>query len=193
MYGVPVRLDVAFTDLDGYLDEGKRDRARKHIEAFQEPLRKFLEQDEAVLVICLATLLPPHVWSRHDEYKNPGILVLSTRGFLHFYVDREEKWKGALRCARWGDFAELSIETHMLVSRLTTKYHDGTRETYMGLYIGELKHAHFVMQAMTAAGALEISPAHSITRLCAECGAGLPPEATVCPGCQAPVPVVVIK
>ena len=190
MYGVLVRLDVAFSNRVGEVDAGMRDRARKHIEAFQEPLRKFLEQDEAVLCIYLATLLPHIAWTRHDEYKNPAILVLGTRGFLHFYVDRNENWRGAVRCARWGDFAELSLETEMQVSRLTTKYHDGKSETYRGLYMAEMAHALFVIQTMTAAGATEISPAHSITRLCAECGGALAPLATACPGCQAPVPVL---
>ena len=57
-WGFPVREDVSFTDIQGVERGGDVRWARRAIEKLQEPLRKILEPDEAVLYIARGQIMP---------------------------------------------------------------------------------------------------------------------------------------
>jgi len=186
-FGVAVREDVAFTNHKGEEKSGVRKNAEKLLEKLQEPLRKFLEPDEAVFCIVRAQVMPSGVeqfflgW--HAMFLMPGALVLTNRRLIHVLVDRNGGWKRILRCARWGDIAEAKAKG-LLGARLTLKYRDGKKETFSQITGGDAKRIQLLLEAFLPAAAGETSPAQSITSLCPDCKALLNGGVYECPQCH---------
>jgi hypothetical protein len=185
--GVPVREDVAFANHKGVEKSGLRKRAEQLLDKLQEPLRKFLEPDEAVFCIARAQVMPSGVeqmflgW--HAMFLMPGVLVLTNRRLLHLLVERNGTWKRTVRCARWGDVEEAKAKG-FLGARLTAKYRDGRKEVYSALTGDDAKRIQLLLECLIPAGAAETSPALSMTSLCPECRSTLTPGIYECPSCR---------
>ncbi len=186
-FGIPVREDVAFANHKGVEKSGIRKRTEQLLDKLQEPLRKFLEPDEAVFCVARAHLMPGGLeqlflgW--HAMYLTPGVLVLTNKRLLHFLADRHGIWKRSLRCARWGDLEEAKAKG-LLGARFTTKYRDGKKETYSGLGGGDAKRIQRLLELFLPAAAGEASPQLSITSVCPDCGTPLTRGVYECARCR---------
>lgn len=185
--GVLVREDVAFADSKGVEKNGIRKRMEKLLEKLQDPLRKFLEPEEAVLCITRAQVMPSGFeqfflgW--HAAFLSPGVLVLTNRRLLHLLVKRNGTWRSSVRSARWGDLEEAKAKG-LLGGRLTLKYRDGRRETYSALGASDTKAIQALLSVLLPAAAGESSPQLAMTSLCPECRSPLTPAVYECPQCR---------
>ena len=186
-FGVPVREDVAFANHKGVEKSGIRKTTEKLLDKLQEPLRKFLEPDEAVFCIARAQMMPSGVeqlflgW--HAMFLMPGVVVLTNRRLFHLLVERNGTWKRSLRSARWGDFEEAKAKG-LLGARLTAKYRDGRKETFSALAGGDAKKIQLLLQTFLPAAAGETSSALSIASLCPDCRSPLTRGVYECPRCR---------
>ena len=130
--GVLVRGDTAFTNKKGEEKRDIRKRAEQALDKLQEPLRKILEPDEAVLYVARAQIQPggfeQFFLGWHATFLAPGVLVLTNRRLLHLLVTRSGTWNKSMRGARWGDIAEAKVQG-FVGARLKITYRDGTKET----------------------------------------------------------------
>jgi hypothetical protein len=185
-FGVPVREDVAFANHKGVEKGSIRKRTEQALEKLQEPLRKFLEPDEAVFYVARAQIVPSGVeqfflgW--HAMFLAPAMLVFTNRRLLHLLVERNGTWKKSLRCALWGDMEEAKAKG-FLGARLSIKYRDGRKEIYGQL--ADAKKIQLLLETLIPAAAGETSPAQSMTSLCPECRSPLTPAVYECPQCHA--------
>jgi hypothetical protein len=186
-FGVLVREDVAFANHKGVEKGGIRKSTEQALEKLQEPLRKFLEPDEAVFCIARAQIMPSGVeqfflgW--HALFLAPAVLVLTNRRLLHLLVQRNGSWKKSLRCANWGDMEEAKAKG-FLGAGLRIKYRDGRKEIYSGINRNNANIIRLLLETLIPAAAGETSPALSMTSLCPECRSPLTPDVYECPHCR---------
>jgi Bacterial PH domain len=186
-FGVLVREDTAFTNSKGVEKKGTRKRAEQALDKLQEPLRKILEPEEAVLYIARGQVMPSGVerfflgW--HALYLAPAVLVLTNRRLLQFFVGTNGAWKRGTRSVRWGDMEEAKVKG-LLGAKLNIKYRDGKKEVYWGMVRDDTNKIRLLLAALLPTAAGETSPAHSITSLCPECRAALTPGVYECPNCR---------
>lgn len=186
-FGVLVREDVAFANQKGIENSGIRKRTEQALEKLQEPLRKFLEPDEAVFCIARAQIMPSGIeqlflgW--HAMFLAPAMLVLTNRRLLHLLVQRNGSWKGSLRSANWGDMEEAKIRG-LWVGALRIKYRDGRKETYSRLTHLNTKIIQLLLATLMPAASGETSSALSMTSLCPECRSPLTADIYECPRCR---------
>jgi hypothetical protein len=185
--GVLVREDTAFSNYKGVEKKGIRKRAEQALEKLEEPLRKFLEPDEAVLYIARGQIMPSGVeqfllgW--HAHYLAPGFLVLTNRRLLHLLMTRKGTWRRCLRSARWGDLEGAKVKG-LLGAKLNLKYRDGKKEVYWGMRREDSNKIRVLLEALLPQAAGETSPALSMASLCPQCRAALLPGVYECPGCH---------
>ena len=186
-FGVLVRDDVALTNNKGVEKGGIRKRTEQALEKLQEPLRKFLEPDEAVFYIARAQIMPSGVeqfflgW--HAMFLAPAVLVFTNRRLLHLLVERNGKWKRSLRSTRWGDVEEAKAKG-FLGARLQIKYRDGKKEIYSAMARNDANKIQLLLETLLPAAAGETSPALAPTSLCPECRSPLSPGVYECPQCR---------
>jgi hypothetical protein len=182
-----VREDVAFTNRKGVEKRGIRKRAEQALDKLQEPLRKILEPDEAVLYIARATLLPglfeQFFLGWYVAYLAPATLVLTNRRLLHLSVTRNGSWNRGVRSARWGDLETARIKA-ILSPKLHIKYRNGKKEVYWRLRGDDGRKIRLLLEILLPGAASGTSPALSMTSLCPGCLAALTPGVYECPSCR---------
>jgi hypothetical protein len=182
-----VREDVAFTNRKGVEKKGIRKRTEQALEKLQEPLRKILGPDEAVLYIARAQLMPglfeQFILGWYVAYLAPATLVLTNRRVLHLSVTRNGSWNRGVRSARWGDLESAKIKG-LLSAKLHIKYRDGKKEVYWQLRGDDGKKIRLLLEVLLPTTSGETSPALSMTSLCPDCRAALTPEVYECPSCR---------
>jgi hypothetical protein len=185
--GILIREDVAFTNRKGVEKKSIRKRAEQALDKLQEPLRKILEPDEAVLYIARATLLPglfeQFFLGWYVAYLAPATLVLTNRRLLHLFVTRNGSWNRGVRSARWGDLESAKIKA-LLSPKLHIKYRDGKKEVYWRLRSDDGKKIRLLLEVLLPTAGGETSPALSMTSLCPECRTALTPGVYECPHCR---------
>lgn len=185
-FGVLVREDTAFTNSKGIEKKGIRKRAEQAVEKLQDPLRKFLEPDEAVLYIARGQIMPSGVerfflgW--HAAYLAPAVLVLTNKRMLQVFIARDGTWKRSLRSTRWGDVEEAEVKG-LLAAKLYIRYRDGKKEVYWGMIRDDAKKIQVLLEALHPPAG-ETSPTLSITSLCPECRTALTSGVYECPNCR---------
>ncbi len=187
-FGVLVREDTAFTNSKGGEKKGIRKRAEQAIDKLQEPLRKFLEPEEAVLYIARGQIMLAGVeryflgW--HAYYlAPPSMLVLTNRRLLQLFVQSNGTWKRGVRSARWGDMEEAKVKG-WLAAKLDIKYRNGKKEVYWGMIRDDSNKIKVLLEALLPSATSETSPALSVTSVCPECRAVLTPSVYECPRCR---------
>jgi hypothetical protein len=186
-FGILLREDVAFTNRKGVEKKGIRKRAEQALDKLQEPLRKILEPDEAVLYIARGQLMPGMIeqfflgW--YASYLAPATLVLTNRRLLHLFVRRNGSWNRGVRSARWGDLQDAKIKG-LLSAKLHIKYRNGKKEVYWRLRGDDPKKIRLLLEVLLPTATSETSPALSMTSLCPECRTALTPGVYECPGCR---------
>jgi len=185
-FGILVREDVAFANRKGVEKKGLRKRAEQALDKLQEPLRKILEPEEAVLCVARAQRLPgmfeQFFLGWYVAYLAPAVLVLTNRRLLHLSVKRNGSWNRGVRCARWGDMESAKLKA-FLSPKLHIKYRDGKKEVYWRLRSDDGKRIRLLLDVLLPAAFDETSPTLSMTSLCPECRAVLTPGVYDCPGC----------
>jgi hypothetical protein len=185
--GILIREDVAFTNRKGVEKKSIRKRAEQALDKLQEPLRKILERDEAVLYIARATLLPglfeQFFLGWYVAYLAPATLVLTNRRLLHLFVTRNGSWNRGVRSARWGDLESAKIKA-VLSPKLHIKYRDGKKEVYWRVRSDDGKKIRLLLEVLLPTAGGETSPALSMTSFCPECRTALIPGVYECPHCR---------
>ena len=186
-FGILVREDVAFTNRKGVEKKSVGKRAEKVLDKLQEPLRKILEPEEAVLYIARAQILPgvfeQFLLGWYVAYLTPAMLVLTNRRLLHLSVRRNGSWNRAVRSVRWGDL-ESGKTKGLLSAKLHVKYRNGKKEVYWRLRGDDGKKIRLLLEVLLPSAAGETSPALSMTSLCPECRGALTPGIYECPSCR---------
>jgi len=186
-FGIPLREDSAFANCQGVEKRGIRKRCEKGLGTLQEPLRKILEPEEAVLYIARGQIMPSGVeqlfLGMHAYYLAPAILVLTNRRLLHFCVTRRGLWSRSQRAARWGDMEEAKVNG-LLSPKLHIKYRSGKKETYWRFRIHDARKIRLLPEALLPHAAGESSSTLSIISLCPECRATLTSGVYECPNCR---------
>jgi hypothetical protein len=181
-FGIPLREDTAFTNRRGI-----RKRAEQALDKLQEPLRKMLEPDEAVLYIARGQIMPSRVeqffLGVHAYYLAPAMLVLTNRRLLHLFVTWNGMWKRGIRSARWGDMEEAKVKG-LLSAKLRIKYRDGKKEIYWRMRSDDGKKIQLLLEVLLPTAAGETSPALSMTSVCPDCRSALTPGLYECPQCR---------
>ena len=186
-FGILVREDTAFTNKKGAEKRGIRKRAEQALEKLQEPLRKILEPDEAVLYVARAQIQPggfeQFFLGWHATFLAPGVLVLTNRRLLHLLVTRSGTWNKSMRGARWGDIAEAKIKG-FVGARLNITYRDGTKEIYWRMIRDDSNKIQLLLETLLLQATGETSPALGLTSYCPECRAALTQGVYECPNCR---------
>lgn len=186
-FGIPLREDSVFTNCRGMEKRGIRKRSEKALDILQDPLRKILEPEEAVLYIARGQIMPSGLeqlfLGMHAYYLAPAVLVLTNLRLLHLGVTRRGFWSRSQRAARWGDMEAAKVNG-LLSPKLHIKYRGGKKETYWRLRINDARKIPLLLEALLPNAAGETSPALSIISLCPECRATLTPGVYECPTCQ---------
>jgi hypothetical protein len=186
-FGILLREDTVFTNRRGIEKRGIRKRAERALDKLQEPLRKMLEPDEAVLHIARGQMMPSGVerffLGVHAYYLAPAMLVLTNHRLLHLFVTWNGMWKRGMRSARWGDMEEAKAKG-LLSARLHIKYRDGKKEIYWRIRSDDGKKIQLLLEVLLPTAAGESSPALSMTSLCPDCRAALTPGVYECPNCR---------
>jgi len=186
-FGVPVREDVAFANQKGAEKSGIRKHAEKLLDQLQEPLRRFLEPDEAVFSIARARRMPSGFeqfflgW--HAMYLMPGVLIFTNKRLLHLFVRRDGSWNRSIRCACWGDLEQAKAKG-LLGARFTAKYRNGTKEVFSSLARHDTQRMQLLLNTFLPSAVGESSPALGMTSLCPDCRSPLTPGAYECPNCH---------
>jgi hypothetical protein len=185
--GILVREDTAFTNRKGVEKRGIRKRAEQALDKLQEPLRKILEPDEAVLYLARGQIMPGGIeqfflgW--HSYFLAPAMLVLTNRRLIHLLITRNGAWKKSTRSARWGDIEEAKVKG-LLSAKLNIKYRDGTKEIYWGMVHDDSNKIQLLLEVLLPQAGGETSSTLAMTNSCPECSAALTPGVYECPRCR---------
>jgi hypothetical protein len=185
--GVLVREDVAFANPQGVEKGGIRKRAEQLLDKLQEPLRKFLEPNEAVFCIVRAQIRPSGVEQFMLGWQafllSPAVLVITNRRVIHMLVNRSANWRHSFRYTLWGDMEEAKVKG-MIGGTLHLKFRNGKKEVYAGLNRNDVKTLKRFLEVVVPAGSHETSSYQGMTNLCPECRAPLTPGIYECPQCR---------
>jgi hypothetical protein len=184
--GLKVREDTLYTNREGEEKSGIRKRAEKALQRLQEPLRRVLGTDEAVLYVAYAqapvSTLEQLTLGWYLYYVSRCLLVLTNRRLLQVHVKRQGGWDGRLRSLAWGDVAEAKVQG-LLNLPLRLKYHDGRKETYWGLRRADGKKIQSLLESLLPASASESTAAQGATSLCPRCLSPLTARVYQCAKC----------
>lgn len=185
--GVRIRQDTIYSNQKGEEKKGIRKRAEKVLDKLQEPLRKVLMPEEAVLYItrCLSPIgaIERATLGWHVYLLTAAALVITNRRLLHIPVSRHGSWKKSVRAAFWGDMEEAKVKG-WLSSTLEVKYHDGKKETYWGLRREDAKKIKVLLSAVIPASRGESSAAQTIVSVCPNCQSALEAGVYQCRKCS---------
>jgi hypothetical protein len=185
--GLPVREDTAFTNRRGVEKRGIRKRAELALDKLQEPLRKILGPDEAVLYLARGQIMPGGIeqfflgW--HSYFLAPAMLVLTNKRLIHLLITRNGTWKKSVRSARWGDVEEANAKG-LLAAKLNIRYRNGTKEIYWGMIRDDSNKVQLLLEVLLPQAAGDTSSALAMTNFCPTCGAALTPGVYACPHCR---------
>lgn len=183
--GVPVREDTAYTNAKGREKGGIRKRTEKAIEKLQEPLRKVLEPEEAVLVVANArlpeSLLEQFFLGWLGAVTDTGLLVLTNRRLLFFLVGRNGSWKRSVRGAVLGDIEEAKVKTFL--ARLDLRFRNSAKEAYWRIGGEDAKRLKAIFPPLLQASGGEQSSYQRSVHLCPQCLAPLTEGIYLCPKC----------
>jgi len=186
-HGIMVRDDTAFTNRKGVEKRGIRRRTERALDKLQEPLRKILEPDEAVLYMARAQNVVggtgQFFLGSHYYFLAPTMVVLTNRRLLYLLVAWNGEWKRSMRGARWGDIEEAKV-TSLLGSGIRIKCRDGKKEVYRGMLRDDSTKIQVLLEALLPQAGNETSSALGMTSYCSECRAALIPEVYECPSCR---------
>lgn len=194
LHGVRVREDSLYTNRKGEEKKGIRKGAEKALGALQGILGKVLQPEEAVLYIVRCQPMPSagaQMMRGLSTYLAPVLLVFlvfTNRRLLRFGVAQKRlfarrlEWKRALRVASWGDIEEARVKG-WLSSTLNLRYRNGQKETYWRISRKDGDNIKLLLNAVTAAGGLEVSNAQGMASLCPDCQTVLTPQVYQCSRC----------
>jgi hypothetical protein len=181
-----LREDVAFTDTEG-VERGRDVRwAKRAIEKLQEPLRKILEPDEAVLYIARGQVMPAklqrYTQGTQSRYLEPAALVLTNRRLLHLTVKWNGHWDRSARGARWADIKEGHV-TGFLHGILHLEYRNGFKESYWRIPKSAAKKIQLLLDVLLPASASDVPAGLAMVSFCPDCFKPLTPNVYQCPRC----------
>jgi ribosomal protein L40E len=186
-WGFPVREDVAFTASRGIERSGAAKQTERAMEKLQEPLRKILEPDEAVLYFARGQIMPGkaerYLLGVQSHYLTQSALILTNRRLLQLSLKWNGQWNRNVRSARWGDVKEGHI-TGLLYGKLHIEYHQGSKETYWRIPKDAARKIQLLLNVLLPASAGETSAALAMASLCPECLAELTPGVYECRRCR---------
>lgn len=186
-WGIPLREDIAFSDSHGVEQRGLGERTRRALEKIQEPLRKILEPDEAVLYLAPAQIMPG--WPERlllgvqSHFLASVALILTNRRLLELSLKRNGEWNRNLRSVRWGDVKEGHV-TGRLYGKLHLEFRQGAKETYWRIRRDAAKEIQVLVDVLLPASAGETSEAMAMASFCPECFAALTPGVYECRHCR---------
>jgi hypothetical protein len=186
--GLRIREDLLYTNAKGEENKGMRKRADQALEKLQEPLRKILEQDEAVLYVTRAReklgTLEQLFLGWHAMFASDTLLLIFTnRRLMQLRVKNNGNWNQGIRCARWGDVQEARVKG-LGAKMLFLTYKDGSKESFWQIRGDDGKKVDLLVPALLAAGAGESTSAQGAVSLCPMCMASLTPEVYECNKCH---------
>lgn len=189
--GVRVREDVAFTSHKGEENEKVAKRARAALEKLQEPLRKLIQADEAVLCVAEAQapvgVLEQLTMGWYIYRVSRAVLVVTNRRLLHFLTRPKGfmswEWQQSLRSVAWGDLESAEVKG-WLGRELRLKYRDGKKEKYWGIRGPDAKKLKALIEVLLPQSAGETTSALGVTQLCPHCIAPLTMGVYQCSQCR---------
>src|SRR5512146_1421032 len=105
--GVPVRVDVAFTNKDGVEKNGIRKDAEKMLSKLGPALQRLLAADEFVVYLAGAcapmTGLEQYTFGWFAQFVSRVALVFTNQRVLAFRVNTNGEWRQSLRACALGD------------------------------------------------------------------------------------------
>jgi hypothetical protein len=186
-HGIMVREDTAFTNREGIEKLGIRKRTEQALDKLQEPLRKILGPDEAVLYVARAQIMLTGIEKLsiggYAALLAPAVLVLTNQRLLHLLVTWNGRWKRSMRGARWGDMDEAKVKGLLNVT-LNITYRDGRKEIFGRMMRNDAKKIQFLLEALLPHATGETFSALGMTSFCPECRAPLTREVYECANCR---------
>lgn len=186
--GLRIREDLLYTNAKGEENKGMRKRADQALEKLQEPLRKILEQDEAILYVTRAreklSTLEQLFLGWHAMFASDSLLLVFTnRRLMQIRVKNNGNWNQGIRCARWGDVQEAKVKGFG-AKMLVLTYKDGSKESFWQIRGDDGKKVDLLVPALMTAGSGESTSAQRAISLCPMCMATLTPEIYECNQCH---------
>ncbi len=186
--GLRIREDTAYTNAKGEENKGIRKRTDQALEKLQEPLRKILEQDEAILFVARArerlSTLEQLFLGWHAMFASDSLLlVLTNRRLMQIRVKGNGDWNQGIRVARWGDVQEAKVKGFG-AKMLFLTYKDGKKDSFWQIRGDDGKKVDLLVPALLAAGVGESTSAQGAVSLCPMCMATLTPEVYECNKCH---------
>jgi hypothetical protein len=188
--GIPIREDVLYTNHKADEKSAIRKRADKTLEILQEPLKKLLEAEEAVLYIAQAqapiSAIQQLTLGWMTYYVTQTMLVVTNRRLLAFHKKSKGLgrwvWGRRVRSIRFGDLAEAKVKG-FLSHYLQLTYADGRKEKYWGIRGADAKKLRLILEAAMPMRAAEATPARGSVALCPSCFAALEKGQEQCRQC----------
>lgn len=189
-HGVRVREDVAFTSHKGEQKEKLVKRTQSALERLQEPLRKLLKADEAVLCVCECQAsvgaLEQLTMGWYIYQVSRVVLVLTNQRLLHFLAKPKAiaswQWQRSLRAVAWGDVESAEVKG-LLGLELLLKFRDGKKEKYWRVSRADGKKIKAILEVVLPRGGGEATAALGMVQLCPQCVAVLTPGIYQCSQC----------
>ena len=185
--GILLREDSAFTNSRGVEERSLRKRSEKVLDTLQEPLRRMLEPEEAVLYIARGQIMPGkperYMLGVQSHYLAPAVLILTNRRLLHLSLQLNGRWNRNMRSARWGDVKRGDV-TGFLYGKLHIEYRCGSKEIYWRIRKDAAKKIQLLLDVLLPASRGETSEALAMASFCPACLAALTPGVYECHRCR---------
>jgi len=190
--GIAIREDVAFTNADGKENKKIRQRAETTLQRLQEPLRRVLQQDEAVLYVLRAqspvSLVQQVTTGWYIYQLTQCVLVVTNRRLLQFQVEpglfsRDAwKWRSSWRMVAWGDVKDIKL-SGLLACEMYLTYLNGKKEKFWGIERKDKKKLELLLARLAPSTQGEMTSASGIVQLCPKCAAALASGIYSCASC----------
>lgn len=184
--GVPVRIDVAFTDKNGKENRSVRKQAEKALKNLGPGLLKVMAPNEFVIYMAGACApmsgVEQYTFGYMAQFVSRVMLVFTNQRLLAFRIDSNGKSRQSLRGCSLGDIKSTKL-TGWLVRYMKLQYSDGAKENYWAMKSADKTKLKVILPKLLEACAGSVPAAQNMQQLCPMCSAALVKGVYECAGC----------
>ncbi len=181
---LPIRETIAFSNKKGVFKESIKKKQLAMLEQYVPLLKQFLEPGEEILLVLRGcspmTPMEQFTTGALIYYIKRCSLVVTNRRILHFPATKNFSPRHSIAQIRYGDVEEIKPSS-FLGRKLTVKYKNGTKETF--LYVNDVAKFKSILPYLPMAGQ-QPTPSGVRHHLCPKCNSVLKPAVYTCSSCR---------
>ncbi len=180
--------EIAFTNHKGKRKSGLEKKSKKLLLGLQEPLGRFLEADETVLMIFRAQShvngLQQYTMGIMVYWLTATVVVVTNKRFIQLRTTGSNKWDQGVRICKWENVAEAQVKG-FLGKALNLHFPDGKKHRVWKLDGTQAKVLKKLLPELIQANTQGAArPGGSVASACPECKATLTSGNYECPQCR---------